>query len=106
MPSTRQRRHLSPHEEGDGAGHRHRRALAQHELIAVYTSTRTRCIQTATAIALPHALPIQLVDDLVEIAFIDPAASMGMIEEEMCAPSWANGKPAISKLPLPAAERA
>jgi broad specificity phosphatase PhoE len=56
--------------------------LAQHELIAVYTSTRTRCIQTATAIALPHALPIQLVDDLVEIAFIDPAASMGMIEED------------------------
>ncbi len=56
--------------------------LAQHELIAIYTSTRTRCIQTATAIALPHALPIQLIDDLVEIAFIDPAASMGMIEED------------------------
>ncbi|MEZ4504718.1 MAG: histidine phosphatase family protein [Thermomicrobiales bacterium] len=55
--------------------------LADTNLIAVYTSTRTRCIQTATAIALPHALQIQLDDDLVEIAFIDPEYSMGMIEE-------------------------
>ena len=56
--------------------------LAANDIIAIYTSTRTRCIQTATAIALPHGMPIQVDDDLVEIAFIDPAASMGMIEED------------------------
>ena len=56
--------------------------LADADLIAVYTSTRTRCIQTATAIALPHAHQLQLDDDLVEIAFIDPDYSMGMIEED------------------------
>lgn len=56
--------------------------LADTNLIAVYTSTRTRCIQTATAIALPHALPIHLDHDIVEIAFIDPEYSMGMIEED------------------------
>lgn len=56
--------------------------LASTELIAIYTSTRTRCIQTATAIALPHIMPIRLDDDLVEIAFIDPEYSMGMIEED------------------------
>ena len=57
-------------------------ALASADLIAIYTSTRMRCVQTATAIALPHAMPIQVDDDLVEIAFIDQAASMGMIEED------------------------
>jgi len=56
--------------------------LSSADLIAIYTSTRTRCIQTATAIALPHGMPIQVDDYLVEIAFIDPAASMGMIEED------------------------
>ncbi len=56
--------------------------LAGTDLVAVYTSTRTRCIQTATAIALPHALQLELDDDLVEIAFIEPSASMGMIEED------------------------
>lgn len=56
--------------------------LADTNLIAVHTSTRMRCIQTATAIALPHALPINPNDDIVEIAFTDPAASMGMIEED------------------------
>ncbi len=55
--------------------------LAADRLIAVYSSTRMRCVQTATAIALPHELPVRPNDDLVEIAFIDPAASMGMIEE-------------------------
>jgi broad specificity phosphatase PhoE len=56
--------------------------LAHTDLIAVYSSTRTRCVQTATAIALPHGIPIHVDDDLVEIAFIDQAASMGMIEED------------------------
>ncbi len=56
--------------------------LTATDIVAVYTSTRTRCIQTATAIALPHAMPIHLDDDLVEIAFIDPEYSMGMIEED------------------------
>jgi len=56
--------------------------LSATDIVAVYTSTRTRCIQTATAIALPHAMPIHLDDDLVEIAFIDPEYSMGMIEED------------------------
>jgi len=56
--------------------------LAGTDLIAVHSSTRTRCIQTATAIALPHAQPLTLDDDLVEIAFIDPEYSMGMIEED------------------------
>ncbi len=41
-----------------------------------------RCVQTATAIALPHEIPVRPNEDLVEIAFIDPAASMGMIEED------------------------
>jgi probable phosphoglycerate mutase len=57
-------------------------ALAGERLIAVYSSTRMRCVQTATAIALPHEIPVRPNDDLVEIAFIDPAASMGMIEED------------------------
>ena len=57
-------------------------SLAGADLVAVYTSTRTRCIQTATAIALPHGIPISLDDDLVEIAFIDPEFSMGMIVED------------------------
>jgi probable phosphoglycerate mutase len=56
-------------------------SLAGERLIAIYTSTRMRCIQTATAIGLAHELPVRPLDDLVEIAFIDPAASMGMIEE-------------------------
>ena len=56
-------------------------ALAGERLIAIYSSTRMRCVQTATAIALAHELPVRPNDDLVEIAFIDPAASMGMIEE-------------------------
>lgn len=55
--------------------------LADENLIAIYTSPRLRCTQTATAIGLPHALPVTTVDDLVEIAFIDSDASMGMIEE-------------------------
>jgi len=57
-------------------------ALADERLIAIYSSTRMRCVQTATAIALPHEIPVRPNDDLVEIAFIDPAASMGMIEED------------------------
>lgn len=57
-------------------------ALAEERLMAIYSSTRMRCVQTATAIALPHELPVRPNDDLVEIAFIDPAASMGMIEED------------------------
>ncbi|MCA9858470.1 MAG: histidine phosphatase family protein, partial [Thermomicrobiales bacterium] len=56
--------------------------LAGTELIAIYSSTRTRCIQTATAIALHHEMTIALDDDLVEIAFIDPEFSMGMIQED------------------------
>jgi probable phosphoglycerate mutase len=56
--------------------------LAGADLIAIFSSTRTRCIQTATAIALPHAIQVQLDHDLVEIAFIDPEFSMGMIEED------------------------
>ncbi|HET9662102.1 MAG TPA: histidine phosphatase family protein [Thermomicrobiales bacterium] len=56
--------------------------LAGERLIAVYSSTRMRCVQTATAIALPHEIPVRPMDDLVEIAFVDPAASMGMIEED------------------------
>ena len=55
--------------------------LADLDVIAIYTSTRTRCIQTATAIALPHEQPIVLSDEIVEIAFTEPDASMGMIEE-------------------------
>lgn len=55
--------------------------LAAERLIAVYSSTRMRCVQTATAIALPHDIPVRPEEDLVEIAFVDPAASMGMIEE-------------------------
>jgi len=57
-------------------------ALAVERLIAIYSSTRMRCVQTATAIALPHEIPVRPNEDLVEIAFIDPAASMGMIEED------------------------
>jgi probable phosphoglycerate mutase len=56
--------------------------LASERVIAIYSSTRMRCVQTATAIALPHEIPVRPIDDLVEIAFIDPAASMGMIDEE------------------------
>lgn len=55
--------------------------LSSENLSAVYTSTRMRCIQTATAIALPHEMLVTQVEDMVEIAFTDPAASMGMIEE-------------------------
>jgi broad specificity phosphatase PhoE len=57
-------------------------AMAGERLIAIYSSTRMRCVQTATAIALPHELPVRPHEDLVEIAFIDPAASIGMIEED------------------------
>ena len=57
-------------------------ALADERLIAIYSSTRMRCVQTATAIALPHEIPVRPNEDLVEIAFIDPAASMGMIKED------------------------
>lgn len=57
-------------------------ALAGERVVAIYSSTRMRCVQTATAIALPHEIPVRPVEDLVEIAFIDPAASLGMIEED------------------------
>lgn len=55
--------------------------LAGSNISAIYTSTRTRCIQTATAIALPHQQPLILAEEIVEIAFTEPDASMGMIEE-------------------------
>lgn len=56
-------------------------ALAESKIGAIYTSTRMRCIQTATAIALPHDQPVHLAEEIVEIAFTDPDASMGMVEE-------------------------
>ena len=55
--------------------------LADLDLLAVYSSIRTRCIQTATALALPHQQPLILAEEIVEIAFTEPDASMGMIEE-------------------------
>lgn len=55
--------------------------LADLHMLAVYSSTRTRCIQTATALALPHQQPLILAEEIVEIAFTEPDASMGMIEE-------------------------
>jgi len=55
--------------------------LADLDLAAIYSSTRTRCIQTATAIALPHRQSLVLAEEIVEIAFTEPDASMGMIEE-------------------------
>lgn len=56
--------------------------LADLDVISIYTSIRTRCIQTATAISLPHGKPLILSEEIVEIAFTEPDASMGMIEEE------------------------
>ncbi len=55
--------------------------LSSLNLQAIYSSTRTRCIQTATAIALPHRQSLVLAEEIVEIAFTEPDASMGMIEE-------------------------
>lgn len=90
MPELEIPRHALPPDSGvtyplSKKGMRQARALGDaltgERLIAIYSSTRMRCVQTATAIALAHELPVRPNDDLVEIAFIDPAASMGMIEE-------------------------
>jgi len=38
---------------------------------AIYTSTRTRCVQTATAISLSHVVPLTLAPGIVETNFGD-----------------------------------
>jgi len=56
---------LSPegHRQAEQAG----QALSGHRLDAVFSSPLLRARQTAEAIALPHDLKIDIVDDLVEV---------------------------------------
>jgi probable phosphoglycerate mutase len=103
MPELEIPRHALPPDSGvtyplTKRGMQQAKALAEKlegdDLIAVYTSTRMRCIQTATALAVPHELPVAIAEEIVEIAFTDPAASMGMIEPEEVAAviaRWAEG---------------
>lgn len=91
MPELEIPRHALPPDNGvtyplTARGMQQARALgerlADREIVAIYSSVRTRCIQTATAIALPHERQLHLSEEIVEIAFTDPDASMGMIETE------------------------
>ena len=54
-------------EEGLREAQRTGRTLAESPIDAVYASPLLRARQTAEAIAAPHQLPVQTVDDLIEV---------------------------------------
>jgi probable phosphoglycerate mutase len=55
-------------------------ALRSDPILAIVSSTRLRCTQTADAIAFATGLTIELAPGLVEVAFVDPAASMSTLD--------------------------
>jgi broad specificity phosphatase PhoE len=55
-------------------------SLRDDPILAVVSSPRLRCTQTADAIAFAKALTIELAPGLVEVAFVDPAASMSTLD--------------------------
>jgi probable phosphoglycerate mutase len=63
--------------------------LANVDFSAIYTSTRVRCIQTATGLALSHNLTINLAPELVEADFGELGISAALVTGVMAA--WALG---------------
>lgn len=55
-------------------------AMRNDPVLAIVSSTRLRCLQTADAIALPHAMPVALAPGLVEVAFTDPESSFSTVD--------------------------
>ena len=55
-------------------------ALRDDPILAIVSSPRLRCTQTADAIAFAKELTIELAPGLVEVAFVDPAASMSTLD--------------------------
>ena len=54
-------------DEGQEQSRETGRLLASQRIEAVYTSPLLRARQTARAIAEPHGLPVEVVDDLIEV---------------------------------------
>jgi broad specificity phosphatase PhoE len=54
--------------------------LREIDVQAIYASTRLRALQTADAIAFVHSMTIELAQEIVEVAFTDPAASMSTVD--------------------------
>ncbi len=55
-------------------------ALRDDSILAIVSSPRLRCTQTADAIAFANGMTIELDPGLVEVAFVDPAASMSSLD--------------------------
>ncbi len=55
-------------------------ALRDDLILAIHTSSRLRCTQTADALGFTHRLPLALEPGLVEIAFTDPEASFSTVD--------------------------
>lgn len=55
-------------------------ALRDDPILAIVSSPRLRCTQTADAVAFAKGMTIELAPGLVEVAFIDPDASMGDLD--------------------------
>lgn len=54
--------------------------LRDDPILAIVSSPRLRCTQTADAIAFAKPMTIALAPGLVEVAFVDPAASMSDLD--------------------------
>jgi probable phosphoglycerate mutase len=55
-------------------------SLQNDPILAIVSSPRLRCTQTADAIAFAKGMTIELAPGLVEVAFVDPAGSMSAID--------------------------
>jgi probable phosphoglycerate mutase len=55
-------------------------ALRDDPILAIVSSPRLRCTQTADAIAFAKGMTIELAPGLVEVAFVDPTASMSTLD--------------------------
>jgi probable phosphoglycerate mutase len=55
-------------------------ALRDDPILAIVSSPRLRCTQTADAIAFAKGMTIEPAPGLVEVAFVDPEASMSTID--------------------------
>jgi probable phosphoglycerate mutase len=70
--------------------------LHETGVLAIYSSTRLRALQTADALAFAHAMTIELAPEIVEVAFTDPAASMSTVDPVKSLEAltgWVTGNP-------------
>ena len=55
-------------------------SLRDDPIVAIVSSTRLRCTQTADAVSFAKGMIIELAPGLVEIAFVDPASSLSNLD--------------------------